>query len=168
MVVSWRWTLVVLVDAGVWALWSLMVGWVQSRRPWTSLRPGPLARIGTWERGGSWYRERLRLKRWKHRLPEAGTWFGGLSKRQMPAGSEGGRDRFAAECLRAERTHGWILAITPLFALWNPIGLFVANLGFAVIANLPCLVVARSNRARLEAVASRRRMRDVQGVDPER
>ena len=168
MVVSWPWTLVVIVDASVWALWSLVVGWVQSRRPWTSLRPGRLARIRAGERGGSWYVRRLHLKRWKRLLPEAGTWFGGLSKRRMPTRPEGGRDRFPAECLRAERTHGWILAITPLFVIWNPLGLFLANLVFAAFANLPCLVVARSNRARLEAVASRRRARDVHDLDPER
>ena len=148
--------LVVVLDAVVWAGWSLLVGRTQARRSWGALQPGFAGRIRSWERDGAWYVEHLALRRWKHRLPEAGSWFGGLSKRRLPSPGQGGLARFEAECLRAERTHGWILAITPVFILWNPWGLFVANLGFAVVANVPCWVVARSNRARLEAVARRR------------
>ena len=46
-------------------------------------------------------------------------------------------------------THWLILAATPAFALWNPPGLFVAMVVFALVANVPCLVVLRYNRARL-------------------
>jgi glycosyl-4,4'-diaponeurosporenoate acyltransferase len=41
------------------------------------------------------------------------------------------------------------LAATPVFALWNPLGLFLAMVVFALTANVPCLVVLRYNRARL-------------------
>ena len=91
----------------------------------------------------------LRVKSWKRWLPEAGRAFGGRSKRHLPPGAEGGLPRFLGECRRAERTHWLILAATPVFALWNPPGLFVAMVVFALAANGPCLVVLRYNRARL-------------------
>ena len=89
------------------------------------------------------------MKTWKGWLPEAGPAFGGRSKRHLPTGGEAGLPRFLAECRRAERTHWLILAATPAFALWNPPGLFVAMVVFALVANVPCTVVLRYNRARL-------------------
>ena len=147
------WTVVVLADAVVWVLWSAAVGWWQAQHPWHHLQPGRLGRIRSWEADGRWYERRLGVRRWKRWLPEAGTWFGGLSKRHRPSPADGGWQRLAAECLRAERTHGWIVVIIPWFAVWNPAGLFAANVLFAVVANVPCWVVARCTRARVEALA---------------
>lgn len=145
----------VLLDAVAWATWSAMVGWWQARRPWEAMTPGAFERIRTWESDGHWYERRLRVRRWKHLIPEAGTWFGGVSKRQRPHHRLGGWQRLAAECLRAERTHRGILALTPVLAVWNPPGLFMANVIFAVVANVPCWVVARSTRGRVEALSRR-------------
>ena len=48
--------------------------------------------------------------------------------------------------------HHWlIVAATPVFAVWNPPGLFLAMVVFAIVANGPCLVVLRYNRARVLA-----------------
>jgi len=153
MFVHLPWPWVVVLDAVVWAAWSALAGWWTGR--WTARRglaaavDGPLLRLRAFEAGGSWYQRRLRVKTWKGWLPEAGRAFGGRSKRRLPPGGERGLTRFLAECRRAERTHWLILAATPAFALWNPLGLFVAMVAFAVVANVPCLVVLRYNRARL-------------------
>jgi len=156
VLVDLAWPIAVLVDAVVWVLWSAVVGWRQARRPWTSLRPGQLGRLRPWEDDGRWYERTLMVRRWKQWLPEAGGWFGGLSKRTRPDLAQGGWRRLAAECLRAERTHGWILLAAPVMAVWNPGWLFVANVVFAVVANVPCLVVSRSTRGRLAPVLTRR------------
>jgi len=153
MVVHLPWPWVVVLDAVAWAGWSALAGWWTGR--WTAARvpaaavDGPLLRLRPFEEGGSWYQRRLLVKTWKDWLPEAGRAFGGRSKRHLPPGGEGGLPRFLAECRRAERTHWLILAATPVFALWNPLGLLVGMVGFALVANLPCLVVLRYNRARL-------------------
>jgi glycosyl-4,4'-diaponeurosporenoate acyltransferase len=153
MVVHLPWPWVVVLDASAWAAWSVLAGWWTGR--WTAARgaaaavDGPLLRLRPFEAGGSWYQRRLLVKTWKGWLPEAGAAFGGRSKRHLPPGGEGGLPRFLAECRRAERTHWLILAATPAFALWNPAGLFVAMIVFAGVANVPCLVVLRYNRARL-------------------
>jgi len=153
MVVHLPWPWVVVLDAVAWAGWSALAGWWTGR--WTAARvpaaavDGPLLRLRPFEEGGSWYQRRLLVKTWKDWLPEAGRAFGGRSKRHLPPGGEGGLPRFLAECRRAERTHWLILAATPVFALWNPLGLLVGMVGFALVANVPCLVVLRYNRARL-------------------
>ena len=150
------WPLAVLLDAVAWVVWSAVVGWWHARRPWAAIIPGGFERIRGWELDGRWYERRLRVRRWKRWLPEAGTWFGGVSKRRRPTDTMGGWHRLAAECLRAERTHVGIVALTPLFVVWNPFGLFVANLVFALVANVPCWVVARSTRGRVQALARAR------------
>lgn len=152
MMLEVHWAMAVLLNAVMWVVWSAVVGWRQASRPWSLLTPGRLGRVRPWEDDGRWYQRRLRVRRWKAWLPEAGTWFGGVSKRQRPSVRDGGWPRLAAECLRAERTHGWIMAATPLFVMWNPLGLFLANVVFALVANLPCWIVARSTRARLQAI----------------
>ena len=153
MVVRLPWPLVVVLDAVAWAAWSAVAGWWTGR--WTvaggpaAKVDGPLLRLRPFEAGGGWYQRRLRVKTWKRWLPEAGRAFGGRSKRHLPPGGEAGLPRFLTECRRAERAHWLILAATPAFALWNPAGLFVAMIVFAGMANVPCLVVLRYNRARL-------------------
>jgi glycosyl-4,4'-diaponeurosporenoate acyltransferase len=150
------WPVAVAMNVAMWVGWSATVGWWQARRPWRTVRPTRRERLRPWERDGRWYVQRLGVRRWKHWLPEAGTWFGGLSKRHRPDDPDGGWERLAAECLRAERTHRGILWALPVFAVWNPWWLLAANVGFAVVANVPCWVVARSTRGRVEACRRRR------------
>ena len=153
MIVHLPWPWVVVLDTLAWTMWSAAAGWWTGRPGWG--RPaadGPVLRLRPFERGGGWYETRLHVKRWKDRLPEAGRAFGGRSKRQLPPGRAAGLRVFLAECRRAERTHWLILAATPVFALWNPPGLFLAMVAFAVAANVPCLMVLRYNRARVVAI----------------
>ena len=153
MVVHLPWPAVVGLDAMVWVVWSAVAGWWTGH--WTVARgpaaavDGPLLRLRPFEAGGAWYQHRLHVKTWKGWLPEAGRAFGGRSKRPLPLGGEGGLPLFLGECRRAERNHWLILAVTPFFAGWNPPALFLAMVGFALVANVPCLVVLRYNRARL-------------------
>jgi glycosyl-4,4'-diaponeurosporenoate acyltransferase len=149
------WQLAVVVDAVVWAAWSALVGWWHARQPADRFaRDGPVLRARRWE-SVRWYERGLHVKTWKDALPEAGSWFGGVSKRRLPPGGPAGRARLLPECRRAERTHWWILAATPWFALWNPAWLFAAMAAFALVANVPCIAVLRYTRLRLVRAASR-------------
>ena len=101
---------------------------------------------------------RLRIRRWKDRLPEAGAVFkGGVSKRRLTG--EIGRsrlDRFVVETRRAELAHWWALAASPVFALWNPpsgLGLMVV---YGVAVNAPFIAIQRHNRARAQRLLARR------------
>jgi glycosyl-4,4'-diaponeurosporenoate acyltransferase len=146
----------VLVDSLVWLLWSALVGFGLSKVP-----PGALVadrwvtRLRPIERDGRAY-ERLRIRRWKDLLPEAGSAFGGQSKRHLLGSARPDLERFAAETRRAELVHWSILAATPLFGLWNPAPLFAGMVAYGVFANVPCIAIQRYNRARIQRVVARR------------
>ena len=143
------WT--VLVDVLVWATWSTAAGLGGWALPARALdRDRGILRLRGWERGGRFYERRLRIKRWKDRLPEAGALFrGGTSKRHLAGPRAERLSRFAVETRRAELVHWAVLAAGPLFVLWNPWWLAAVMLLYAVAANVPCLLVQRYNRARI-------------------
>jgi glycosyl-4,4'-diaponeurosporenoate acyltransferase len=152
-----RLVVVVAIDVVAWAAISAGAGYLAHRLPvrWLTRDRAPF-RLLPFERGGRWYEQRLHIKRWKDRLPEAGALFrGGFSKRAVRARGAEHLGRFVVETRRAELTHWLILAAGPFFFLWNPWWLGVLMVGYAVVANVPCLVIQRYNRARLERVLSR-------------
>jgi len=156
------WT--VLLDCVVWAVVGTLTGYLTHRvGPDGFTHDGPITRLRAFEADGRWYERRLRIKAWKARLPEAGALFrDGFSKRDLRSAEVEHLRRFVVETRRAEITHWIVLACGPFFFLWNPWGLAVVMLVYAVVANVPCLLIQRYNRARLLrviATASRSRGR---------
>lgn len=156
------WT--VVVDVAAWAVVGTVTGYLAHRAPTTRFaKEGPVTRLRPFERDGRWYEDRLAIKSWKARLPELGGLFrDGFSKRQLRSESVDELERFVVETRRAELTHWVVMAAGPFFLLWNPWGLGLVMVAYGAIANLPCLVTQRYNRARLlrvVALAHRRRSR---------
>lgn len=143
------WYEAVAADAGAWAVWGLATSWVAHR-----VGPVRLPAPKPWERRV--YRRVLRVHRWKHRLPDAGS----FDKRRVGGRSTERLEAYAAEARRAELVHWLGLVAVPAFALWNPPGLVAANLAYALGANGPCLVSLRYNRGRLEGVLAVRARRE--------
>jgi glycosyl-4,4'-diaponeurosporenoate acyltransferase len=151
-----------LAGAASWAVWSSVCGYAAHRIPRDDLEhDGRLLRLRGWERGGRTYDRVLRVKAWKDRLPEAGALFrGGFSKRRAR------HDRaylyeLQIATRRAERAHWAILALSPTFFLWIPAfgmpwWLAAVMVGYGVVANVPCILVQRYNRARLARILSPR------------
>ena len=150
-----KWLQVVLCVL-VWFGASAGFGYLGHRLPlarfdhdtwWSRLRGGEIE--------GRRY-ERLGIKRWKDRLPEAGALYaGGFSKRDLRARDRAHLERFAAETRRAEFVHWWILAtilVFPLFCVWYAL---IPNLIYALVANVPFIAIQRYNRARLERILRR-------------
>jgi glycosyl-4,4'-diaponeurosporenoate acyltransferase len=123
--------------------------------------------VRSWERGGRTY-ERIGIRRWKDRLPEAGALFaGGVSKRRLPGAGTDRLLRFSAETRRAEYGHVACAAAAPLFVLWNPRGVAVVMVLYGVLVNAPFVAIQRYNRARIAAVVGRRsRYGSVSGSPP--
>jgi glycosyl-4,4'-diaponeurosporenoate acyltransferase len=143
-----------VVDAIAWGALSVGAGYLGHRLParWLN-RDRVLLRLLGFERDGRWYERRLRIKRWKDRVPEAGELFrGGFSKRAVRGRDPGHLARFVLETRRAELTHWLLLAAAPFFFVWNPWWLGVLMVVYALVANAPCLLIQRYNRARLERV----------------
>ena len=146
----------VVIDVGAWLGIHAVTGYAAYRLPLRRLqRDGWLLRLRPIEDGGRLY-ERLGIRRWKDRLPEAGALFGGgISKRRLPSTAEGGLRRFAAETRRAELAHWAAMAAGPLFFLWNPPAVGVVMVLYAIVVNAPFIAIQRYNRARLDRVLAR-------------
>lgn len=144
---------IVIVDSLAWAAWSALVGYACHRLPADVLATDNfLTRPRQFEDDGRVY-ERMRIRKWKDRLPEAGALFpGGTSKRHLLGRSDAALRDFAAETRRAELVHWAAGAAVPVFALWNPPALFIAMAAYGAVANLPFIAVQRYNRARISRV----------------
>ncbi|QGG56553.1 glycosyl-4,4'-diaponeurosporenoate acyltransferase [Paenibacillus sp. FSL W8-1187] len=144
---------VILLDAAVWLLLHGAAVAAAIRIPWERFAAdGPVTRLRGFEAGGRWYERRLLVQRWKDRLPDGGGWVkAGFPKRRLRSGSREYLERFAAETRRGELTHWAMLLPLPLFALWNnAIGMIIMTI-YALIANIPCILVQRYNRAPAES-----------------
>jgi glycosyl-4,4'-diaponeurosporenoate acyltransferase len=145
--------LVAVLNVLAWGTWSALAGYLAHRLPASSFaRDTWLYRQRRFE-GRALYEHRLRIKRWKDRLPEAGALFtGGFSKRSVRTKDRATLERFVVETRRAEWAHWLIMAATPFFLVWNPWWVEPFLVVYALAANLPCLLVQRYNRERLERV----------------
>ena len=147
----------VALSSVVWALSSVAVGLVANRWPQERLaRTGPLTRVRAWERDGAWWNRHLRVRRWRDAIPEAGSMFGGYSKRHLRSRASADLERFARETVRAERVHWLLLGSTLLHLVWCRPAIFAGMAAFGVVANVPFIVVQRANRGRLERLLRRR------------
>ena len=142
--------LTVVVDVLAWGFFHAVTGYAAHHVGDHRLdREGPLLRGRGFEAGGRWYRRRLRIHRWKDRLPEAGAIFeGGISKRELPGRDVEGLRTFVRETRRAELTHWWAMACAPLFVLWNPPVAAALLVAYGVLVNLPFVLIQRYNRSR--------------------
>lgn len=149
---------VVAADVAAWGAWSVAVGWWANRQPPSRFASDwAVTRLRPFEAGGRWYERRLAIRRWKDLTPGAGDLFaGGLSKRSLPGRGRAGRERVAVETRRAEVVHWLVPLMAVPMAAWNPWPLELAMVAYALVANVPCLLIQRYNRARIEAILGRR------------
>jgi glycosyl-4,4'-diaponeurosporenoate acyltransferase len=133
---------IIVLNSLAWFLVIFIPGAVIQKLPLRLFREdGFLYRTGPWERGGRVY-VALGIKRWKELLPDgAGIFPDGFRKKRV---SIHGVDelylkRFILETCRAELVHWLIIALIPLFFIWNPPQVAVWMIPFGLAINLPCL-----------------------------
>ncbi len=144
------WCIVTLNCAG-WPVIQLGLAWLFTRMPagWFN-PPSALA-------GEEWlYRRVFHVRRWKDRLPDAAGWFaGGFAKRSLNTVEPLYLRSFIRETWRGELCHWCALAFLPVFFLWNPWWGDLICLAYAIAANLPCILVQRHNRLRMQGLLNR-------------
>lgn len=140
-----------LIDCLAWALFHVIAGYVAWRTPDALLAADKgLFRFRRWEQQGGFYREFLRIHRWKGFFPEAGGFFpGGFSKKQLESRKPDYMETFVRETRRGELSHWLSMLPAPLFFLWNDWRIGIGMLVYALVVNLPFIAINRFNRARL-------------------
>ncbi|MEO8736483.1 MAG: hypothetical protein ABI380_08065 [Edaphobacter sp.] len=95
----------------------------------------------------TFYLRILRIRRWKHLLPDGASWISGtFSKGRIASHDPDYLLRFALEARRGEIAHWCMLFCFPFFYLWNPPWASIVMTIYAIVANLPCIIVQRYNR----------------------
>ncbi|WP_254977238.1 hypothetical protein [Cyanobium sp. ATX 6A2] len=155
----------VLGCAGLWLLWSLLVGSIANHLPERLLEPrrdGDAALASgtsptrTTQQALRRMNRRLAIRRWKPWIPDAGNVLpGGVSKASLVRRSPVALRRLQLETRRAELVHWALWPAWLLTALWLPPAGVLLNLAFATLFNLPCLLLQRYNRLRLQLVLQR-------------
>lgn len=125
-----------------WLFTQLPEGWFdRSSRP-PATRPG---------------RDFLRIHRWKDAVPDGANWFrGGFAKAALTAHDPAYLRRFITETRRGEACHWTVLVVIPVFFSWNPWWGDLVIAAYAMGANLPCILIQRYNRKRLQHLLARR------------
>ena len=128
--------------SGYWVLLSLLLGGVANHLPARWLCCLPLRQGGPDAPG---------IRHWKRWLPDAGAALpGGLRKAALTRADPALLEQLICETQRAELVHGLLWAGWLPTALWLPPQGVLLNLLFATLFNLPCLVLQRHNRRRVQ------------------
>ena len=144
---------VIVLNVAGWPVIQIGLAWIFTRLPAAWFHPGP---VQAWEQGGRFYERDLAIKRWKDHLPDAARWFtGGFAKGRLAGTTNDYLRRFVQETWRGELCHWIALGCTPLFFLWNPWWADLVMTIYALAANLPCILVQRYNRGRMQRLIAR-------------
>lgn len=142
---------VVILNIIGWPLIHVVVSKLAFRRELSSFDPcSALFRERSFESRGRFYERYFRIKSWKRLLPDGAAVLGqGFRKKNLRSRKPEYLKEFYLETCRGEWAHWVTLAAAPLFFLWNPLWADVVMLTYALVANLPCILVQRYNRLTL-------------------
>lgn len=115
---------------------------------------GLIFRSHCWEKEGQIYEKLFNVKRWKHLLPDGGmVWKKrGFRKKKLESFSKDSLNRFLIESSRGEMTHWLPIFFFWIFWLFTPPMVPWIMLIYALLANMPCIIVQRYNRPRVQRV----------------
>ena len=89
------------------------------------------------------------VKRFKKFLPDGGAFFkGGFEKKHLKETNISYYKDFLRETRRAEWTHYLQMIPAPIFFLFNPLWVGFFMIGYAVVANMPCILTQKYNQIR--------------------
>ncbi len=141
-----------------WPVLHLIIGFTSVRLPSELfVRDNWLTSPHRWEADGRLYRNLFAIQKWKSLLPDGAPWFGGFAKDRLSSRDPVYLAQFILETRRAEIAHWCMIAVLPVFFLWNPPWACWVMTAYAFAANLPCILAQRYNRIALNRVARHRR-----------
>ncbi|MBB5350631.1 glycosyl-4,4'-diaponeurosporenoate acyltransferase [Haloferula luteola] len=99
----------------------------------------------------------FQVRRWKSWLPDGATWFGGFAKAHLKGRDRQYLERFRRETCRGEVAHHAQVVVISMFFFLNPWPWGCLLPLYALVTNLPCIVLQRQNRLRFDRVLERER-----------
>lgn len=145
--------LTILLVFIVWGVFQVLAALICLNLPDRFFNPdGWFFKSHKFEKQGQIYQSFFLVNRWKHLLPDGGAAWGGkgFEKKKLRNRSQDYLQEFLMESARGEMTH-W-LAILPfwVFGFFTPFNTIWMMLAYSLVANLPCIIVQRYNRPRIQ------------------
>ena len=142
---------IVLLNVVVIPIGHVLPSWLLTRARVSSFDPQSfLFRERRCEMGGRLYERLFAVRVWKNLLPDGAPWLGGFAKKSLMGRDMEYVSRFRLETCRGELAHFVQIPCVLLALLWNPWPLAALIIvGYALISNIPCIVVQRHTRHRL-------------------
>lgn len=148
---------IIIIDIVLWAAIHMIVAFGATQMKADRFNPDSwLYRQKKWEKNEHLYTRIFRIKQWKEFLPDGAAWFsGGFAKKNLQEKSSDYFQVFIKETCRGEFTHWIVLGFSPIFFLWNYTWAGFIIIGYAIIANVPCIIAQRYNRIRFQRILTR-------------
>jgi len=142
----------------------LGVAWVFTRLPGRWFDRGGPSWLGPGVREVDAYKRVAGVRVWKRLLPDGAPWMKGFAKRKLMSTEPEYLRQFVAETRRGEAAHWVMMGAVVVFFLWNPLWADGVMAGYAVAANVPCIVTQRYNRFRLGRLLELKMKKEKGGV----
>jgi len=147
----------ILLNIAIWLIIHMGVSYLMTHIPLSSFDTGFwLYKQRKWEKNSKIYVRIFGLKKWKKRLPDGAALFKkGFQKKHLKGIDDIYLDNFIRETCRAEITHWIMFLLSPVFFIWNIWWVGIVMIMYAILVNLPCIIIQRYNRIRLKRVYSK-------------
>lgn len=143
---------IIIIDIVLWFIIHMSVAYIATILPLNNLNTNSwLLKERKWEKSGKIYEEIFQIKKWKELLPDGSALFKkGFRKKRMTSSNPEYLQKFIIETGRAEIVHWIVILFSPVFFIWNYPWAGWVMIVYAIIANMPCILAQRYNRARLK------------------
>lgn len=154
-------TALIVVDIFVWFVLHMGISIALLKVPISFFeKKNKLFYSYSWEKNGAFWQMYFHVRSWKDRLPDGATLFKlGFKKKNLTEANSFYFSKFILESKRAELNHWLLLFPAPFFFLWNPPWAGWLIICYALIANVPFIIIQRYNRPRFEKIQLKRRKR---------
>lgn len=153
-----------LLDFSMWLFFHLTISLSLIKLPdrffMSSHKLNGLFKERPFEKNGKFWKDKVRVHEWKDKLPDGASLFhAGYKKKELQSNDISTIAIFIKETKRAELTHWLLMVPAPFFFLWNPVWVGWAMILYALLVNIPFIMIQRYNRIRLLRISERKTRR---------
>ena len=148
---------IIFLDISVWVIIHLGISYACSLIPLNRFNPGNrFYKIKNFEDEGNIYIRSFKIKKWKNFVPDGAKLFkNGFPKKKLQSFSPEYLKIFTLETCRGELAHWVQILPAGIFFLWNIWWAGIIMIFYALCVNVPCILLQRYTRARIQKVLGR-------------